>query len=131
MYETFEKLMKLKGVNASEVSRETGISRTFFSEWKNGKYNPKMDKLQKIAKYFGVPVSMFTEINFESNNKDYYEDAKTAILAQEMFEDKDMRTLFHIKKNIKPEQFKAHIDMIKALYKIEHPEEFPEEYTDE
>ena len=61
MYEKFEKLMKEKGVNASQVSRETGIGQVTFSEWKHGKYTPKMDKLMKLAEYFGVPLEYFAK----------------------------------------------------------------------
>ena len=56
MYEKFEELMKTKGVKAAEVARETGMSPVVFSEWKKGKSIPKVDKLLKIAKYFGVSV---------------------------------------------------------------------------
>ena len=48
------------------------------------------------------------------------EDAK---MAQEMFEDPDMRSLFHMKKNMDKEKFQAHMRMMKDLYRLEHPEE--------
>lgn len=54
MYERFAELLTKYGVTAYRVSKETGISRTTFSEWKSGRSTPKMDKLQKIADYFGV-----------------------------------------------------------------------------
>lgn len=127
MYKIFEELMREKGVNATQVSRDTGIPRTFFSDWKKGKYNPKTDKLQKLAQYFNVPIEYFTKIEYEKDLSEYYTDVKSAIIAQSMFEDPDMRTLYHIKKNIEPEVFQAHVDMIKKLYRLEHPEEFPEE----
>lgn len=56
MYEDFEKLCKERGVRVSDVAKATGISPTTFSEWKKGKYTPKMDKMTKIAEYFNVPV---------------------------------------------------------------------------
>lgn len=57
MYERFAELLTKYGVTAYRVSKETGISRTTFSEWKSGRSIPKMDKLQKIADYFGVSFS--------------------------------------------------------------------------
>ena len=56
MYSIFEQLLKQKGVTVYRVSKETGISQTTFIEWRQGKYTPKLDKLQKIADYFGVSV---------------------------------------------------------------------------
>lgn len=52
----FEKLLEQKGVKTAEVARSTGLNPTVFTDWKKGKSNPKIDKLQKIAEYFGVTV---------------------------------------------------------------------------
>lgn len=59
MYEKFEELCKKKGVTPYRVSKETGISTATLTSWKQGKYNPKKDKLQIIADYFHVPLSYF------------------------------------------------------------------------
>lgn len=61
MYEDFERLCRERGVKASDVSKATGISPTTFSEWKKGKYTPKMDKMVRIAEYFDVPVEEISE----------------------------------------------------------------------
>ncbi len=59
MYEKFEKLLKEKGVTPYRVHKETGISTATLSDWKNGKSQPKRDKIEKICEYFGVPSSYF------------------------------------------------------------------------
>lgn len=56
MYEIFARLLEIKKVKAADVCRATGLPSSLFSEWKKGKSNPKVDKLQKIADYFGVTV---------------------------------------------------------------------------
>lgn len=56
MYEIFEQLLSKYGVTAYRVAKETGITTTTLTNWKQGKYTPKQDKLQKIADYFGVTV---------------------------------------------------------------------------
>lgn len=58
-YEKMEMLLAEKGVSAYRVAKDTGISTTLFYEWKSGKSTPKLDKLQTIAEYFGIPVSFF------------------------------------------------------------------------
>lgn len=60
-YEKFKALLDERHVTAYQVSKQTGIRRATFSEWKRGKYTPKVDKLMKIADYFGVPISYFLE----------------------------------------------------------------------
>ena len=56
MYEIFEKLLKVNGITAYRVAKDTGISTATLSDWKKGRSTPKQDKLQKIANYFGVSV---------------------------------------------------------------------------
>ena len=60
MYEKFEALLKKYGVTAYRVSKETGVTTATLTSWKQGKYTPKREKLQKIADYFGVTVEYFT-----------------------------------------------------------------------
>lgn len=61
MYDKFKKLLELKGVRVSDVCAATGIAQGTFSDWKSGRSSPKIDKLQKIASYFGITVSYFLE----------------------------------------------------------------------
>ena len=56
MYEIFSKLLQENGVTPYKVSKETGVSQSTLSDWKRGVSTPKIDKLQRIADYFGVSV---------------------------------------------------------------------------
>ena len=55
-YQYFEQLLKMAGSTVYRVSKETGISASTFTDWKNGRSIPKADKLKKIADYFGVSL---------------------------------------------------------------------------
>lgn len=59
MYEKFEQLLREHGVTPYRVHKETGISTATLSDWKNGKSQPKKDKIEKICAYFNVPISYF------------------------------------------------------------------------
>lgn len=61
MYEKFEELLKLHNVTAYEVSKNTGIIASTFSDWKSGRSKPGVEKLAKLAKYFGVQIEYFLE----------------------------------------------------------------------
>lgn len=61
MYNKFVELLKGKGVTAYQVSKDTGISNSTLSDWKAGRSEPKLDKLKKLADYFGVEVTYFLE----------------------------------------------------------------------
>ena len=63
MYSNFEKLLKITGVSAFQVAKATKITSSTFTEWKHGTYIPKVDKLQKIADYFGVTIDYLMGVN--------------------------------------------------------------------
>lgn len=48
-YENYEKIRNARNLKNSDVSKMTGIPKSTFSEWKNGKFDLKIDKLCKIA----------------------------------------------------------------------------------
>lgn len=122
MYEIYCKLRDERGLKDADVVRETKITKSTFSDWKSGRSNPKQEKLQKIADFFGVTVDylMTGETPVED---EYYSNPETARMAQEMFEDPDMRSLFDMKRNMEPDKFKAHVNFMRELYRKEHPED--------
>lgn len=124
MYDIFEKLCAEKGVTPYRVCKETGITTSTVSNWKAGRYTPKADKLQKIADFFGVSIEFLMGKEEKEESPIYYTNEETAKLAQEMFEDEDMRSLFHMKKDMPPERFKAHIEFMKNLYNQEKGNDF-------
>ena len=150
-YSTYEQIRKDRGLRDSDVCKRTGISSATMSDWKKGRYTPKADKLQAIANVLEVSFEMLTtgedskhatgfDIDaltqaiekslrkqiirkYHEPQSGYYTDPETARLAQEMYDDPEMRSLFHMKRNMEPEKFKAHIDMMKKMYALEHPED--------
>lgn len=56
MYKKYVELRDKKGVTDYRVSVDTGITKSTFTDWKNGRSNPKIDKLKTLADYFGVPI---------------------------------------------------------------------------
>ena len=55
------RLLNEKGVSANKLSVECGLNNAAITEWKKGKCNPSVKALEKIAKYFGLPLSYFYE----------------------------------------------------------------------
>jgi repressor LexA len=74
-YENFQKLCEERGVKPGTVSKATKVSTATLTAWKQNKYTPKQDKLQKIADYFQVPLSVITGSN-ESASLTINTDAK-------------------------------------------------------
>lgn len=61
MYSKYEELLKKSGETSYQVSKATGVGQNTLSNWKTGRSQPKIGKLQKIADHFGVPVTYFLE----------------------------------------------------------------------
>lgn len=61
MYEKFEALLNKNNVTAYQVSKDTGVNASTLSDWKAGRYEPKVKNIKKIADYFGVPLTYFYE----------------------------------------------------------------------
>lgn len=122
MYEKFSKLLQDYGVSAYKVSKETGISQSVFSEWKRGKSQPKLDKLQKIADFFNVPITYFTEnsdegIKIEAHNEPIYLDDETRDIIDELRTRPEMKILFSVSKNVTKEDIEATVEILKRMQK--------------
>lgn len=61
MYKKYVYLREKHNVNDATVAKETGITRSTFTAWKQGISSPKIDKIKKIANYFGVDVDYFLD----------------------------------------------------------------------
>ena len=61
MYEKFKRLLARDNVTPYRVAKDTGIPQATLCDWKTGRSTPKLDKLKKIADYFGVPINYFTD----------------------------------------------------------------------
>ena len=61
LYKKYEELLQKTGETSYQVSKATGIGENTLSYWKSGRSKPKVDKLQKLASHFGVPVEYFLE----------------------------------------------------------------------
>ena len=112
MYERFVELLHRKGVKVSDVSKATGIRSGSFTDWKMGRYTPKIDKLEKIAAYFGVPVEYLLTGEIKSG---YYLDDETAKIAQEIFDSKELGILFDAARGSTPQDLKMAADFLRRL----------------
>lgn len=53
--------MELSGKNQKELSKIIGVSPTAFNRWLNCDLYPRIDKIQKLADYFGIAKSDLIE----------------------------------------------------------------------
>lgn len=119
MYEIFAKLMKAKGCTAYQVSKATGIAQSTLSDWKSGKSIPKADKIQKIADFFDVSAEYLMTGKEKEDGPRYYLNDETASIAQDIFENKELRLLFDAARDAEPEDLETVHSMLLALKRKE------------
>lgn len=49
------------GLSQKDLSKKTGIKQQVLSDWVNGRRNPKIEALKKIAKATRVPLNFFVD----------------------------------------------------------------------
>lgn len=59
MYEKITALLAKNNKTTYQVSKDTGISQTAFSNWKSGRSEPGLESLKKLSVYFGVSIEYF------------------------------------------------------------------------
>ena len=119
MYSIFEELLQKHGVSTYKVSKDTGIAQSVFSSWKNGISTPKQDKMQKIADYFNVSLEYLMTGEEKEGGEKYYLNDETTKMAQEIFENKELRMLFDTARDAEPEDLQAVHSMLLALKRKE------------
>ena len=121
MYEVFEKLMEENGVNATAVSKATGIARSTLTDWKKGRLQLKYEKLKMIAEYFGVNVSVFygEDVQTSGQQDGYYMDEETIRIAQMIHDNKELQLLFDEAKDADPSDLQAAHGILLALKRKE------------
>ena len=110
-------LCKNKGVSQGKMEREIGISNGASSKWKNS--SPSMEILQKLAEYFGVSLEYLMNGEEKEGVEKYYLNEETAEIAQEIYENKEIRMLFDVARDADPEDLKALHSMALALKRKE------------
>ncbi len=61
------KLLIMHDISQSKLAKDTGIDKALISQYVSGKLMPKQEKLEAIAKYFGVTTEMLLKDNFVVN----------------------------------------------------------------
>ena len=68
-YDKFDYLCKKKGVACSKAALDAGISKSLVTKWKTmGTKMPSPEVLDKLSKYFAVPVSELLDEEAQKEN---------------------------------------------------------------
>lgn len=118
-----------------ELAEAVGYkSPSVVSDWENGKKKPNIGAIHDLSQLFNISIDKLVNVDLTNNGDEpYYLNPESARIAQEAYDNPDLRILFDAAKDVEPEALKTVIDMVKLMKKKEHPEledyadEFPEE----
>lgn len=117
MYSVFLKLLEMTGLTVADVSKATGIYQSTLSNWKKRNNLLSAKNAQIIADYFGVSVDYL--MTGHEYKEQYYINPETAKVAQELFENDELRVLFDAARDAEPDDLRAVYNMLLALKRKE------------
>lgn len=103
------------GKTQLEIATKIGVSPQTFNTWCKGIAIPRMGKVQALADYFHINKSNLIEDKSNQEEESYYTNPETQQLAQEIFDNPDLKILFDTTKDCSPEDMKKVISMVKAF----------------
>lgn len=113
--ENIKKWRELRNLKQSELAELIGVSDKTVSSWEINRTEPKMGMVEKISSALNCKKTDIIGIDETVDDDHYYLNNETREIAQEVFENPDLRSLFHVARDIDPEELRAHIDFMKKL----------------
>lgn len=113
--ENLNRLLQDREKTQSEVAKEIDVSPQTFNTWTQGIAIPRMGKIQRLADYFHIEKSAL--LDKASQEQTYYTNPETVKVAQEIFDNSDLRILFDAAKDSSPEQLKLAAEMLRQFKK--------------
>lgn len=117
--DNIKKWRELRNLKQSELAELVGVSDKTVSSWEINRTEPKMGMVEKISSALNCKKTDIIGIDESEAEDHYYLNDETREIAQEVFENPDLRSLFHVARDIPPEELRAHIDFMKRLKSME------------
>ena len=115
-------LRKKKEMSQDTLAEYLGYkSYTTIQKWETGVSEPPIKQLRKMAELFQVDIDDMAKIDMEKaelhpeESTGYYTNPETAALAQELFDNPDLRMLFDAARDVEPENLQLAAEMLKRM----------------
>lgn len=105
------RLMELHDKDRKQVCNDLGISYTTFTDWVKARTYPRIDKIELMAKYFGVQKADLVE-EYKPEEQAYYLDDETKEYVDFLHKNPEHKVLFDASRKVSKE------DINKALKAI-------------
>jgi transcriptional regulator with XRE-family HTH domain len=106
-----------RAMTQKELARLLKVSETSISSWCRGEKSPRMNKVDAMCKIFGCSRSDLMEDHSEGNEREYYLNAETRKIAQEVYDNPELKILFDASRDATPEDLKVAVNVLEELKK--------------
>ncbi|MEZ7544788.1 helix-turn-helix transcriptional regulator [Veillonella atypica] len=115
--ERLNSILQKRNLSQADLSKMTGIRSSSISDWLNGKYEPKQDKIAIIADALNVSPVWLIGYDEPSTNQTegYYVDPETAEYAEMLRTRPEARLLFSASRGISKEDMEETVKYIEYL----------------
>jgi transcriptional regulator with XRE-family HTH domain len=110
-------ILQKRNLSQADLSKMTGIRSSSISDWLNGKYEPKQDKIAIIAEALNVSPVWLIGYDEPSTNQTegYYVDPETAEFAEYLRTRPEARLLFSASRGISKEEMQEAVNYIEYI----------------
>lgn len=113
--------MEKNNVNSLELCRVLGVPQSTFSYWLNAKTYPRIDKIEKMANYFGISKADLVEDMRERTASQYDDDDAELLEYLEYLRTRpEARILMSTMRGATKEEVEENVRFIEALRKSRH-----------
>ncbi len=113
LHERIVDLCRKNGISQSKMEADLKIASGSVTKWKTAE--PRQSTIAKVAEYFNVSVNYLMTGEEKEGGETYYLNDETREIAQEIFENPDLKSLFKMSRKMTPERLRAHIEFMKKL----------------
>ena len=114
--ELVKKTCKEKGISIAKLERDLDFGNGYIGKYKKDVF--PVDKAIKISEYLGIDIGTLIGLDKPpvlDIPGAYYIDAESAQFAKEIYEDPDLRALFHAVRGVKKEDLKIVKELAERL----------------
>ena len=111
--ENLRNYLASNGYTQADMARYMRVSTATAAKWYTGQTMPRVDKIQSLCNWLGIEKSDLLEEKVGDSR--YYINPETARIAQQIYDDPDLRVLFDAAEDVSPESIRLAAEMLRRM----------------
>lgn len=112
MGDNIQYYMDREGIGRKEFADAIGVPYSSLTDWINGNTYPRIDKIEKMANYFGISKSDLVE---ERTEEHYYLSDEARKYVEFLYKNPEYKVLFDASRKVKKEDIQFIKEMIDRM----------------